>query len=78
VTGVETIIGSLGQRGDLVAPDTNNGTLFLGSADQTYRLSCGANCSIGSTPPVPEPETYALMMGGLAVLGFVGRRRRKQ
>ena len=26
--------------------------------------------------PVPEPETYALMMGGLGVLGLVARRRR--
>jgi hypothetical protein len=28
-------------------------------------------------PPVPEPETYALLAAGFAVLGFVGRRRRR-
>lgn len=28
--------------------------------------------------PVPEPETYALMLGGLAVLGAVARRRKAQ
>ncbi|HEY4957071.1 MAG TPA: PEP-CTERM sorting domain-containing protein [Caldimonas sp.] len=78
VTGVETVIASGGTRGDLVAPDTNNGTLFLANADQTYRLSCGPNCAIGSVPTVPEPETYALMMAGLAAIGWVGRRRRKQ
>lgn len=28
------------------------------------------------TPPIPEPETYALMLAGLGVLGWVARRRR--
>lgn len=29
-----------------------------------------------SITPVPEPETYALMLAGLGVVGFVARRRR--
>jgi len=29
-----------------------------------------------STGPVPEPETYVLMLAGLGVLGFVARRKR--
>jgi Ni/Co efflux regulator RcnB len=30
----------------------------------------------GQVAPVPEPSTYALMLAGLGVLGFVARRRK--
>jgi len=26
--------------------------------------------------PVPEPETYAMLLAGLGVVGFLSRRRR--
>jgi len=29
----------------------------------------------GPVTPVPEPETYAMLLAGLALMGFVGRRR---
>ena len=32
--------------------------------------------AVSLTTPVPEPETYGLMLGGLGVLGFLARRRR--
>lgn len=32
----------------------------------------------GFAAPVPEPETYAMMLGGLAMLGALARRRRRQ
>lgn len=28
--------------------------------------------------PVPEPETYAMMLGGLGLLGFMARRRKNK
>ena len=31
-----------------------------------------------SVPAVPEPETYALMLAGLSVVGFVHRRRKRR
>jgi hypothetical protein len=29
------------------------------------------------TAPVPEPETYGMMLAGLGVLGFLARRRKQ-
>lgn len=31
-----------------------------------------------NTAPIPEPETYALMLAGLGLLGFVGKRRMRR
>ena len=69
------VIATGGTRGDFVSPDLTNGTLFLSQNEQVARLSCGPDCSIGA-PPVPEPETYALMLAGLALIGSFVRRRR--
>ncbi len=44
----------------------------------------GPACLTGSTDlrgvvgAIPEPETYALMLGGLGIVGFVARRRRQR
>jgi hypothetical protein len=29
-------------------------------------------------PPVPEPETYAMMLAGMGLVGFIARRRRAE
>jgi len=31
-----------------------------------------------ATAPIPEPETYAMMLAGLGLMGFVARRRRQK
>jgi len=28
--------------------------------------------------PVPEPQTYAMMLAGLGLMGFVARRRKQE
>ena len=80
VSGGSTLIATGGTRGDYTSPDVINGTLFLDAADGVYRLSCGIDCGIGVPPPVtqvPEPETYAMLLAGLGLLGFMARRRKE-
>ena len=48
-------------------------------AADVYQASTGATGGIGATSvmaPIPEPETYALMLAGLGAMGFVAKRRR--
>lgn len=36
------------------------------------------NINVSAVSAVPEPSTYALMLGGLGMVGFMATRRRKQ
>ena len=41
-----------------------------------WTLATDGNLSYGAVAaPIPEPETYALLLAGLGMLGFMGRRR---
>jgi hypothetical protein len=35
-----------------------------------------SNVALYATQPVPEPETYAMLVAGLAAIGFLARRRK--
>lgn len=50
----------------------------LSTADKTGNISVTAYVSgTSSVAAVPEPETYALMLAGLGVISFFGRRRQE-
>ncbi|MDI1298016.1 FxDxF family PEP-CTERM protein [Methylotenera sp.] len=74
------------------SPTASLTSVFLNPADTlvagTYTLqikglvsgAAGGSYSgvLNVTTPVPEPESYALLMGGLMLIGFASRRRNKQ
>jgi PEP-CTERM motif len=83
LTQVFTVTGLLG-----AANSDGSHTLTVGVADTidhiydsgVFITSLKAGTSTdggGITPGVPEPETYALMLAGLAVLGGVVRRKKQ-
>ncbi len=73
-TGLTTIIVDGLARGDLVGPDTNNGTLLIADYNQVLRLGL-VGATIGSTD-APEPASMALLGAGLVGLGALRRRKR--
>lgn len=45
----------------------------MASATGDYRITLTAASGVA---PIPEPETYAMMLAGLGLLGFASRRRK--
>ena len=59
----------------LAGQDATDGILF--HAIWTGASDGAESFFIVGTPAIPEPETYAMMLAGLGLLGFVARRRRQ-
>jgi hypothetical protein len=55
-------------------------TMMAGTLKLTVMGTAGDNASYAGTlnvSPVPEPEMYGMMLGGLAILGAMARRRKQ-
>lgn len=63
-----------GERSSYVLVYTN-ATTYGGSIASVID---GSVASAATFAPVPEPETYAMMLAGLGLMGFVARRRSKK
>ena len=48
---------------------------YQGMGDEGWGLNSVEITGNGAAPAVPEPETYAMLLAGLGVIGFMSRRR---
>ena len=71
IYGFETSVGAAAAVGDLYGALTVNFINGSGPSDDWSFIQ-----DTDRVAAVPEPETYALMLGGLGVVGWVARRRR--
>lgn len=67
---------------DTTGADLLSGLLQIGIHVQGFSDGGSASFVNGGTTPVaspaPEPETYAMMLAGLAIVGGIARRRKQQ
>ena len=55
--------------------DGSNRAGAQGLGDEGWGLNSVEISGNGAAPAVPEPETYAMLLAGLGVMGFMSRRR---
>ena len=57
---------------------TGTGTLLVSYGGQGLGAANGTAFFAEAAPPVPEPETYALMLAGLGLVGYMAALRRRR
>jgi len=71
-------INGSGFVGATVSAMFSNGETRYGTYTLTNEAGFGSKVGITSVTPVPEPETYAMMLAGLGLIGAIARRRKQK
>ena len=69
---------TIGGTGLTLASLQQNAFLQFFAADILSGTTGNTGAVDASVPGIPEPETYAMMLAGLGLMGFVARRRKQQ
>lgn len=64
--------------GQTIIINGSGNTVNKNSPTSSFQGDFGNGQFSGSVSPVPEPSTYAMLLAGLGVLGWVGSRRRAE
>jgi len=76
--GVDTLDNTLRRKATVLMGDADGHDVFLPSHEWTsHALNDFSNLGVHSIAAIPEPETYALMLAGLGLLGFAARRKKQ-
>ena len=83
-TPLDVVLGGLAQTFAAPAVITSGLMTWTPTTDTPFSVSFAGGAGVQGptldnvtlTAAIPEPETYALMLAGLGVIGYVARRRR--
>lgn len=78
--GADVNLGSVNwgdSNGVLAVNNVDAGAYYWAVAGDAVGSKGGVYLFSANTAPIPEPETYAMMLAGLGMLGFMGKRRMK-
>ncbi len=84
--GIKQTWSSEGFSSSLYTASANN--VFLSAGSHEFKIevtglapgytSGGASINFSPLTPVPEPETYAMLLAGLGLIGGIARRRKQK